>query len=149
MPTSDQPGTTTAQTAGVLEDGTGTGLTPGLESENLNMHRHVLILRMATRSQREESPINDTDPRPDDTTADPDSSPDSSPVPADLYSDLTLCACGAQTVPGRLCRKCSSRATWSRRKDGATRERNRTADRPPNRSESRTGTGPKPRRRDR
>jgi hypothetical protein len=125
-------------------------LTIGLESENLNMSIRVLILWLAP-NQREESPINDTDHRPDDTTPDssPDPAPDSSPVPSDIYDDPTLCPCGAQTVPGSLCRKCSARATWSRRKDGATRQQRRTADRPRNRTEPDSGTGPRSRRRNR
>lgn len=154
MPASHRPTAPTGQPTPALEDGTRTGLTIGLGSENLNMSIRVLILWLAS-NQREESPINDTDHRPDDTAPDssPDPGPDSSPVPAadpsDLYDDLTLCPCGARTVPGSLCRKCSARATWSRRKDGATRHQRRTADRPRNRTEPDTGTGPKSRRRNR
>jgi hypothetical protein len=99
--------------------------------------------------ERREPPINDTEPRPDDSTTDPDSSPDSSPVPADFFADAGLCPCGAQAVPGLLCRKCRARATWSRRKDGAARHGDRTVDRPANRTEPGTGTGPKSRRRNR
>jgi hypothetical protein len=113
-----------------------------------------------TATAREETPMNDTDPRPDDTNADPaadrDSSPgsgpDSSPDLSHLYADSTLCPCGAKTVPGRLCRKCSARAIWSRRKDDVIRKQNRTRrrrHRPTNRTEPRTGTGPKGRRSDR
>lgn len=154
MPASHRPTAPTASVPAALEDGTRTGLTTDPNSENLNMSIHVLILWLADRAQREESPINDTDHRPDDATPDssPDPGPDSSPEPtdpSDLYDDLSLCPCGARTVPGSLCRKCTARATWSRRKDGATRRQRRTSDRPRNRTEPDTGTGPKSRRRNR
>ena len=158
MPASHRPTgpdrTPTRPPTPALEDGTRTGLTTDLVSENLNMSIHVLILRLVDRTQREESPINDTDHRPDDTTPDssPDPGPDSIPDPADpsgLYDDLTVCPCGARTVPGSLCRKCTARATWSRRKDGATRRQRRTPNRPRNRTEPDTGTGPRSRRRNR
>ena len=157
MPASHRPTAPTGHPTAALEDGTRTGLTTDPKSENLNMSIHVLILWLAP-NQREESPINDTDHRPDVTT--PDSSPDPGPDPgrdhpdpaadlSDLYDDLTLCPCGARTVPGSLCRKCSARAAWSRRKDGAARRQRRTADRPRNRTEPDSGTGPKSRRRSR
>jgi hypothetical protein len=62
-------------------------------------------------TQERTPPINATEPHPSASPEPDDDTPDASP----LYSDLTLCPCGAPATEGALCRKCKARSIWLRR----------------------------------